>query len=92
MSTKLYAGGFPYSTTDAQLAELFSPYGSVVSARVVTDRLTGQSRGFGFVQMGSGEAAQKATNTLNGSKLNGRTIVVNEAKPQGDRTGRSARC
>lgn len=81
MSTKLYVGGLPYLTTDAQLAELLSPYGSVVSARVITDRFTGQSRGSGFVEMGTGEAAQKAMNTLNGSKLNGRTIVVNEAKP-----------
>lgn len=91
MSTKLYVGGLPYSTADAQLAELFSPYGSVVSARVITDRFTGQSRGFGFVEMGTGEAAQKAIQTLNGSKLNGRTIVVNEARPQGDRTRRPVR-
>lgn len=91
MSTKLYVGGLPYSTTDAQLTELFSPYGSVLSARVITDRFTGQSRGFGFVEMGTGEAAQKTIHTLDGSKLNGRTIVVNEAKPQGDRARRPVR-
>ena len=84
-------GGLPYSTTDAQLSELFSPYGPVLSARVITDRFTGQSRGFGFVEMGTGEAAQKAIQSLNGSKLNGRTLTVNEARPQGDRVGHPAR-
>jgi RNA recognition motif-containing protein len=91
VSNKLYVGGLPYSTTDIQLAELFSPYGSVVSAQVINDRFTGQSRGFGFVEMESGEAAQKAISTLNGSELNGRRIVVNEARPQGDRARSSAR-
>jgi RNA recognition motif-containing protein len=91
VSTKLYVGGLPYSTTDTQLAELFSSYGSVVSAQVITDRFTGQSRGFGFVEMGTGEEAQKAIHTLNGSKLNSRTIVVNEARPQGDRIRRPVR-
>ena len=90
-STRLYVGGLPCSTTGAQLAELFSPFGPVVSARVISDLFTGQSRGFGFVEMGTHEAAQTAINTVNGSKLNGHTITVNEARSQGDRARSTAR-
>ncbi|WP_447978695.1 RNA recognition motif domain-containing protein [Candidatus Nitrospira bockiana] len=82
MSTKLYVGSLPYSTTEQQLSELFSQYGTVQSAKVITDRYTGQSRGFGFVEMATGEEAQKAIAALNGSNLGGRTLVVNEARPQ----------
>ncbi|MES4786195.1 MAG: RNA-binding protein, partial [Nitrospiraceae bacterium] len=82
MSTKLYVGSLPYSTTEQQLQELFSQYGTVQSAKVITDRYTGQSRGFGFVEMATGEEAQKAIAALNGSTLGGRTLVVNEARPQ----------
>lgn len=82
MSTKLYVGSLPYSTTEQQLQEMFAPYGSVQSAKVITDRYTGQSRGFGFVEMASGEEAQKAIAALNGSNVGGRTLVVNEARPQ----------
>ena len=60
MGTKLYVGGLPYSTTEQQLSELFAPQGSVTSAKVITDKFTGQSRGFGFVEMATGEEAQKA--------------------------------
>ena len=81
MGTKLYVGSLPYSTTEQQLNELFSQYGSVQSAKVITDRYTGQSRGFGFVEMATGEEAQKAITALNGSELGGRTLVVNEARP-----------
>ena len=82
MSTKLYVGSLPYSTTEQQLSELFSQYGTVQSAKVISDRYTGQSRGFGFVEMATSEEAQKAIAALNGSALGGRTLVVNEARPQ----------
>ena len=82
MGTKLYVGSLPYSTTEQQLSELFSQHGTVQSAKVITDRYTGQSRGFGFVEMATGEEAQKAITALNGAALGGRTLVVNEARPQ----------
>lgn len=85
MSTKLYVGGLPYSVTDGQLEEIFSEHGSVQSARVISDKFTGQSRGFGFVEMASTEEAQKAMEALNGTQLEGRTLVVNEARPQENR-------
>jgi len=81
-STKLYVGGLPYSVTDAQLEDMFSAHGTVESARVITDRMTGRSRGFGFVEMNSQSEAQAATDQLNGSQVEGRTLVVNEAKPR----------
>src|SRR5437763_16737739 len=86
MGTKLYGAGLPSSTTDQQLQDLFSQQGSVTSAKVITDRYTGQSRGFGFVEMATGEEAQKAISALNGTEMGGRTITVNEARPQ-ERTG-----
>ena len=81
MSTKLYVGSLPYSTTEAQLTDLFSQYGAVTSAKVISDKFTGQSRGFGFVEMATSEEAQRAIEALNGTKLEQRTLVVNEAKP-----------
>jgi len=87
MGTKLYVGGLPYSTTEQQLSELFSQQGSVTSAKVITDKFTGQSRGFGFVEMSTEEEAQKAITALNGTQLDGRTMTVNEARPQEKRTG-----
>src|SRR5438876_6059877 len=86
MGTKLYVGGLPYSSTEQQLQELFSQHGSVTSAKIITDKYTGQSRGFGFVEMATGEEAQKAISALNGTEMGGRTITVNEARPQ-ERTG-----
>ncbi len=82
MGNKLYVGSLPYSTTEQQLSELFAEHGTVQSAKVITDRYTGQSRGFGFVEMSTGEEAQKAITALNGTPLGGRTLVVNEARPQ----------
>ena len=82
MGTKLYVGSLPYSTTEQQLSELFTQHGTVQSAKVITDRYTGQSRGFGFVEMATSEEAQKAITALNGTPLGGRTLVVNEARPQ----------
>jgi RNA recognition motif-containing protein len=82
MGNKLYVGSLPYSMTEQQLTELFSQHGTVQSAKVITDRFTGQSRGFAFVEMATSEEAQKAFAALHGSELGGRTLVVNEARPQ----------
>lgn len=79
---KLYVGGLPYSISDNQLEELFSKHGTVESARVITDRMTGRSRGFGFVEMSETSEAESAAEALNGSELDGRTLTVNEAKPR----------
>ena len=79
---KLYVGGLPYSTTDMQLEEVFSAHGAVESAQVIIDKFTGRSRGFGFVEMGSSSEAEAAVNALNETQLEGRTITVNEARPQ----------
>ncbi|HBA40160.1 MAG TPA: RNA-binding protein [Deltaproteobacteria bacterium] len=87
MGNKLYVGGLPYSATEGQLQELFAAHGTVESAKVIADKFTGQSRGFGFVEMGSGAEAQKAIEALNGTQLDGRTLVVNEAKPMARRDG-----
>ncbi len=87
MGNKLYVGGLPYSVTETQLQELFSQHGDVRSAKVITDKFTGRSRGFGFVELGSDEEGQKAMEALNGTQLEGRTLIVNEAKEQGDRRG-----
>ena len=87
MNNKLYVGGLPYSVTDGQLQEMFSAHGTVESAKVIADKFTGQSRGFGFVEMSSGSEAQSAISALNGTQCEGRTLVVNEAKPQTSRTG-----
>jgi RNA recognition motif-containing protein len=86
-SNKVYVGGLPYSTTDHQLEELFALHGTVESARVVSDKFTGKSRGFGFVEMGSQEEAQTAIQALNDSQLEGRNLTVNEARPQESRSG-----
>lgn len=79
---KLYVGGLPYSTTDMQLEEVFSAHGAVESAQVIIDKFTGRSRGFGFVEMGTSSDAEAAVNALNETQLEGRTITVNEARPQ----------
>lgn len=82
MNKKLYVGNLSYTTTDQELQDLFAQHGTVQSANVVTDRYTGRSRGFGFVEMGSGEEAQQAIEVLNGSAFQGRNLVVNEARPK----------
>jgi RNA recognition motif-containing protein len=87
MASKIYVGGLPYSTTDAQLQEIFSAHGTVESARVISDKFTGRSRGFGFVEMSSSEDAQRAIQALNGTDLEGRNLTVNEARPQEKRFG-----
>ena len=86
MNNKLYVGGLPYSVTDTQLEEPFAAHGTVESARVITDRMTGRSRGFGFVEMSSPEEAEEAIQKLNGTDLEGRSLTVNEAKPKQPRS------
>lgn len=83
---KLYVGNLSYNTTDATLNDLFAPFGQVESARVITDRDSGTSKGFGFVEMSNADA-QKAMGALNGREIDGRAIRVNEAKPQENRGG-----
>ena len=85
MAKKLYVGNLPYGFNDNDLQNLFSAYGAVRSAQVVKDRDTDRSRGFGFVEMDSGEEAQAAIDALNGQDVNGRPLTVNEAKPREDR-------
>lgn len=85
MATKLFVGSLPYSTTDDQLSEIFSEAGTVVSAKVIFDRETNRSKGFGFVEMSSDDEAKAAIDKLNGKEVEGRTIVVNEARPREER-------
>lgn len=85
MATKLYIGNLSYSTNDNSLKETFSQAGEVVSANVITDKMTGRSRGFGFVEMADDAGAQKAVEMFNGYKLDDRELVVNEARPMTDR-------
>jgi cold-inducible RNA-binding protein len=87
MSMKLYVANLDFQMTDGELQELFAPTGTVESASIVTDRETGRSRGFGFVQMSSQEEGQKAISQLNGKDVNGRSLVVNEARPRENRGG-----
>ena len=81
MVKKLFVGSLPWAVDDAKLAEIFSQAGSVVTARVIKDRETGRSRGFGFVEMSTDEEADLAIKNLNGVDMDGRKIVVNEARP-----------
>ena len=81
----MFVGSLPWSVDDAKLAEIFSQYGTVVSASVLKDRETGRSRGFGFVEMSSDEEAQAAINALNNSDMEGRKVIVNVARPKTDR-------
>lgn len=87
MGSKIYVGGLPYSATEQQLSDLFAAHGSVASARIITDKFTGQSRGFGFVEMSSEAEARAAIAALNGAEMGGRTLTVNEARPQEPRGG-----
>lgn len=85
MGSKIYVGGLAYSVTEGRLQELFSTHGTVASANVISDKFTGQSRGFGFVEMASSGEAQTAISALNGTQFEGRTLTVNEAKPMAKR-------
>jgi len=87
MASKLYVGGLAYSTTSEGLREFFTQCGNVLSATVITDRFSGQSRGFGFVEMNTAEEAQASISQLNGRELDGRRITVEISNPQAARTG-----
>ena len=87
MGTKLYCGNLSYSVSNSDLEQLFSQFGSVASAQVITDRDTGRSKGFGFVEMGNEAEAQAAISGLNETEHDGRSLTVNEAKPRENRGG-----
>jgi RNA recognition motif-containing protein len=91
MNKKLYVGGLAYSVADGQLKTLFESHGTVESAKVVMDRFTDRSRGFGFVEMSTQQEAEQAIQALNGTELEGRSLLVNESKPRESRSsnGRS---
>ncbi len=88
MAAKLFVGGLSWDTTEDTLRAHFSKVGPVASAQVITDKFTGKSRGFGFVEMTNPDDSQKAIETLNGTQLDGRSIVVNEARPMAPRENR----
>jgi len=88
---KLYVGSLPYKTTEEELFQIFSQFGEIVSVKIVTDRVTGQSKGFGFVEMKEANDAQKAIEAVNGSELGGRTLVVSVARPPQERGERGER-
>jgi hypothetical protein len=85
MAKRIYVGGLPYSATEEDLENLFSSIGAVKDATIITDRYTGQAKGFGFIEMDNDEEADAAINALNGTQMGGRTLTVNEAKPREDR-------
>ena len=87
MGKKLYIGNLNYAVSSSDLQQLLSQYGTVESAEVISDRMTGQSKGFGFVEMGAEEEAREAIEALNGQDYQGRTLTVNEARPRAPRTG-----
>src|ERR1700759_5523916 len=87
----LYVGNLPHSTTEAELRNIFEPHGAVEKVSLVTDRDTGRSRGFGFVEMTNADEADRAINALNGTNLGGRPLNVNEARPKGEGGGGGGR-
>ena len=89
MNSKLYVGNLSYATRDENLQQQFASFGAVVSAKVMMDRDSGRSKGFGFVEMGSGAEAQEAIRQLNGRSVDGRNLVVNEARPMESRPPRT---
>jgi cold-inducible RNA-binding protein len=87
MAKKLYVGNLPYTTTEQELRDMFSQVGEIADLAVITDRYTGQSKGFAFVEMSSDDAAQEAISRFDGQMLGNRQMVVNEARPREDRGG-----
>ena len=87
MSKRIYVGGLPFSTTEAEMNALFATHGAVTSAKLITDRESGQSRGFGFVEMANDAEAVTAMEKLNGTDFGGRKLTINEARPMEARTG-----
>jgi RNA recognition motif-containing protein len=88
MAAKLFVGGLSWDTTDDSLREFFAKAGTVESAKVITDKFSGRSKGFGFVEMSTSKEAEKAKQELNGQELDGRTIAVDDARPQAPRENR----
>ena len=88
MAKKLYVGGLPYSTTEDQLKEMFAAAGTVTSGMIIMDKMSGRSKGFGFVEMSTDEEAAKAIETMNGKDVEGRTLTVAEARPMEARAPR----
>jgi cold-inducible RNA-binding protein len=88
MAKKLYIGGLPYSTTEDQLRDAFSQAGAVASAAIIMDKMSGRSKGFGFIEFSSDDDAQKAIDMWNGKEFGGRTLTVNEARPMEPRAPR----
>jgi len=88
MAIRIYVGNLPYTFREEEIAQLFAPYGEVYEVRLITDRDTRQSKGFGFVELASDEAARRAIAELNGMQAGDRTLTVNEARPQAERTPR----
>ncbi len=88
MGNKLYVGNLSYNVGDSELEQLFASFGTVSSAKIITDRDTGRSKGFGFVEMGTDDEASAAITGLNGKEVDGRALTVNEAKPKTDNGGR----
>ena len=91
MSKRIYVGGLPFKTTEEEMNTLFATYGAVSSAKLITDKYSGQSRGFGFVEMPNDEEAVAAMEKLNGSDFGGRKLTINEARPMEARTGGGGR-
>jgi cold-inducible RNA-binding protein len=89
MATKLFVGSLSYGVNDDQLADAFAAFGTVVSAKVIVERDTGRSKGFGFVEMSTDEEAQAAVKGMDGKEINGRAVAVSEARPQENRERRS---
>src|SRR5436305_15152818 len=87
MGRRLYVGNLSYNVDSSELQQLFAQHGTVTSAEVISDRMTGRSKGFGFVEMSSDEEAQAAIAALNGQENGGRSLTVNEAKPREERSG-----
>jgi len=84
---KIYVGNLPHGLSEQELNDVFAPYGSILSARIIKDKFTGESRGFGFVEMGENSEAEAAINALNGAEVKGRRLRINEARPPEERTG-----
>jgi RNA recognition motif-containing protein len=91
MGRKIYVGNLPYGVGDSDLERIFEEFGTVQSVQVIMDRDTGRSKGFGFVEMGSDDEAQKAIDALSGKNVDGRNLTVNEARPREDRGGGGGR-
>jgi len=91
MNSKLFVGGLPFKTTQDELQQHFAAAGNVVSAQIIIDKFSGRSKGFGFVEMGSAQEAQKAIDMFNGQDFGGRTLAVNEARPKTEGGSRGPR-